>query len=528
MLELPFPTLDSVELYLVDVTDGKIVQQYQTGDLQAFALRPYPHRYFVFPLTLSAENSYRLFMRVKSAGNLTAVFYLWPPERYLLHSRDGYLGMALYFGMLAALFAYNLLLFFSLRDRLYLYYILFVAAMALAQGAWNGLFFEYLWPGFPAWANLSVLVGFCATGLFGAVFSRRFLQTARFAPRLDKVLLGSAVMFTILLPGVLLVPYQIHAMLTSLTGMIFSLAAVMSAIVCVRQGDTSARFFLLAWGILLIGTAALGARNLKLIPSNFFTLEAMLIGSVFEVLLLSFALADRISHLRRTKQQAESELIRMQQEKVQDLERLEHDLEQQVEIRTRELQDVAEQLRQQKEQLHSLALHDPLTGLANRHLLEKHARQAVMHADVEGQHMAVIMIDLDNFKPVNDRHGHDVGDELLKAAAERLKQTVRAGDTVARIGGDEFVVILDSVNKSADIEATCDKLFTRLTEPLSLDGLELAIEASFGVAVFPGDGTQYDVLLRNADKAMYQAKKATTDKISYASSITAEATSVSG
>lgn len=527
LLELPFPTLDSVELYLVDAASREIMQQYRTGDLQPFAHRPYPHRHFVFPLSLATVKPYHLFIRVKSAGNLTLSSYLWQPECYQLHSRDGYLGMALYFGILSALFAYNLLLFFSLRDRLYLYYILFVASMALAQGAWSGLFFEYLWPGFPVWANLSVVFGFCATGLFGAVFSRRFLQTSRYTPRLDKVLLGSATMFAVLLPGVLLIPYQIHAMLTSLTGMVFSLVAVMSAIICVRQGDTSARFFLLAWGILLIGTAALGARNLDLIPANFFTLEAMLIGSVLEVLLLSFALADRISHLRRTKQQAEAELLKMQQEKVRDLEKLEHELEYQVETRTRELQDIAEQLRQQKEQLHNMALRDPLTGLANRHLLEKHARQAVMHADVEGQHMAVIVIDLDNFKPVNDRYGHDVGDELLQVIAKRLKQAVRGGDMVSRLGGDEFVVVLDSVNKSSDIEAICDKLFNRITEPVCLGELELTIEASIGVAVFPEDGVQSDVLLRNADMAMYEAKKVVDKKICYASSITGAATSFS-
>ena len=301
LLELPFPTLDEVQLYLVDRDAGEVLARYTVGDRLPFAERPYPHRNFVFPLTFPARHHLSLYLRVASQGSLTVASTLWPPDRFVLKSREAYMASALYFGILGALLGYNLLLYFSLRERVYLYYVLFVGSMALAQGAWHGLFFEYLWPGSPRWANVAVVVGFDLTGLFAVIFSRAFLHSARYAPLLDRVMIACLVVFAAVLLTFPLLSYQFHAMVTSFTGMSFSVVAVIGGLRVLLQGVRSARFFLFAWTILLVGTAALGARNLGLVPTNVFTLHAMQIGSALEMLLLSFALAERIAELRRQK-----------------------------------------------------------------------------------------------------------------------------------------------------------------------------------------------------------------------------------
>ncbi|WP_296700825.1 7TM diverse intracellular signaling domain-containing protein [Thiocapsa sp. UBA6158] len=229
---------------------------------------------------------------------------LWQPSAFNSANSKAHLVLGLYFGIMLALFAYNSLLYLSLRDPVYLWYFLFVVSMAVAQGAWTGLFFAHLWPQWPAWGNVAAVVGFNLTGFFGAVFSRTFLDTRRYAPWADRALLVSAVVFAMLVIGAPWVPYQFHAMATSVAGLSFPLIAVAAGALGLRHGVTSARFFLLAWTILLVGTALLGARNLGLVPTSFLTRYAMQMGSALEMLLLSFALAERITELRRLAEHA--------------------------------------------------------------------------------------------------------------------------------------------------------------------------------------------------------------------------------
>lgn len=304
LLELPFPTLDEVRVYLVERDSGKLIQHLSAGDLRPFAERPYLHHNFVFPLDLPAAAQVDLYLRLETEGSMTLGTLLWRPEAFNAANSKANLILGLYFGIMLALFAYNGLLYLSLRDPVYLWYVLFVVSMAVAQGAWTGLFFAHLWPQWPAWGNVAAVVGFNLTGFFGAVFSRTFLDTRRYAPWADRALLVSAVVFATLAIGAPWVPYQLHAMSTSLAGLTFPLIAVAAGALGLRHGVTSARFFLLAWTILLVGTALLGARNLGLVPTSFLTRYAMQMGSALEMLLLSFALAERITELRRLAEHA--------------------------------------------------------------------------------------------------------------------------------------------------------------------------------------------------------------------------------
>ena len=156
-----------------------------------------------------------------------------------------------------------------------------------------------------------------------------------------------------------------------------------------------------------------------------------------------------------------------------------------------------------------LATHDALTDLPNRNLLNDRITQAIKHAGRAKLELAVLFIDLDNFKYVNDGYGHSVGDELLRVIAKELRAMVRTGDTVARLGGDEFVLLLDDLKSAAADAATISRnVLRRFSLPFTVEGREFTITASIGISLYPGDGQDSDTLLMNADAAMYHAKEA--------------------
>ncbi|MDO8388538.1 MAG: EAL domain-containing protein [Polaromonas sp.] len=154
------------------------------------------------------------------------------------------------------------------------------------------------------------------------------------------------------------------------------------------------------------------------------------------------------------------------------------------------------------------AHHDDLTGLPNRALLHERLQQELAHARRNGAQLALLFLDLDRFKAVNDTLGHDSGDQLLRVAAARLTACVRESDTVARLGGDEFVVLLTGLNNPLQAAALAGQILESLSQPFQISGSESFIGASIGVSVFPADGATADELLKNADIAMYRAKAA--------------------
>lgn len=162
--------------------------------------------------------------------------------------------------------------------------------------------------------------------------------------------------------------------------------------------------------------------------------------------------------------------------------------------------------KEQQRQLEHSAHYDALTGLPNRVLLADRLRQAMLHSQRRNQALAVVYLDLDGFKSVNDMHGHAVGDELLVALAHRMKSALRDGDTLARIGGDEFVAVIVDLEQPDDCEIVLDRLLQAAADPVLIDGHVLKVSASIGVTQSPQDGADADQLMRHADQAMYIAK----------------------
>ena len=186
-------------------------------------------------------------------------------------------------------------------------------------------------------------------------------------------------------------------------------------------------------------------------------------------------------------------------QKLQQIHEINTSLELSIAQRTSELQ-VA------NDELSNLASHDTLTGLANRKLLADHLQLALAGARRNNTQLALMFIDLDDFKPINDTLGHDFGDQLLKEAARRIQSCMRESDTVARFGGDEFIVLLPDIESPTDALAAAEKVRAMIGVPFELAGTGQHISASIGIAIFPEHGSDEGSLLRSADAAMYQAK----------------------
>ena len=162
------------------------------------------------------------------------------------------------------------------------------------------------------------------------------------------------------------------------------------------------------------------------------------------------------------------------------------------------------------ELLLNLALHDPLTGLPNRRQLETRLKDALQNVEADGTSVYVLYMDLDRFKPINDALGHDVGDLVLQEVGRRLQAAVRRGDTVARVGGDEFVVVLQKMESRSVVVAIVGSILTAMNKPISAGDHLLHVGISIGCAHHPCDGTEIADLLKHADAAMYQAKRSTS------------------
>ncbi len=171
------------------------------------------------------------------------------------------------------------------------------------------------------------------------------------------------------------------------------------------------------------------------------------------------------------------------------------------------VQDITERLNTERT-IHYMAHHDALTGLPNRRLMQDRLNQAILQARRNQSHVALLFLDLDRFKLVNDTLGHETGDYVLRDVAKRLMKVVREGDTVSREGGDEFVIILPDLEKPESAQLVANKILHELSQSIEVSGQELTVTASIGISHYPNDATDIQHLLKHADSAMYQAKDA--------------------
>lgn len=311
ILEMQFPLLDEFEVALV--YQGDIVYRFQTGDKYPYNHRPLADRYFLFPLDIPAGES-RLFIRASTKGTLNLPLKLWTESALWQARMVSLLAQGAFFGILLVMSIYNGFLFFATRDRSYLYYVIYVSMFAVHQACVRGFVFQYAWPEGIPWNDhiQDYFVIFTVTAAL--MFFKEFLSLSTQKPALNralKVLIWAWI--SVAAVGALL-DKSVLVWISSMGTVVSVVIAYVSAIVLWLQGFRPAKLFLLAWLCLLTSVLIYVTKNHGLLPSNFFTEYSLQIGSIIEVCLLSFALADRINYLKRNEQSATEMAIRAESE----------------------------------------------------------------------------------------------------------------------------------------------------------------------------------------------------------------------
>jgi PAS domain S-box-containing protein len=307
LLELAYPPLDRVELYLPDA-DGSGYRWLLGGDLMPFASRIVAHRNHVLPVRLEPGATRTLYLRLASQGTVSAPLYLWRPAALWQRDHVAYATLSLYFGLLIGLLLYNLLLFVSVRDIGYLHYVAFAGSMGIGLASLTGVGYEFLWPEAVWWNSVSPPVGLTASAIFGLLFARNFLSSRQRMPALDKVMLAQGGGWLLALAAALALPYRYSSWMVTVLAVVSVLTMVVVGVISVRRQFAGAKFFFTAWALLLLGVTTQSLHNTGVLPSNAFTANSLLIGSALEMVLLSFALGDRINVARRFKEQAQARI----------------------------------------------------------------------------------------------------------------------------------------------------------------------------------------------------------------------------
>ena len=471
-LDLGFTGVDRADLYLFEA--GRLVQQTPVRTTLPFDAKPLPARSQVIALNTRAGGHYVLLVRLESATALLVPLRFSRPARYLLAESQLQLVQGLISGVWLCLIVYALAQWSVVRERVFLNFAVASAAGAIFFLAYFGYGQQHLW-GASVWLNRNLWAPALLTMIgANAMFVHDALGLARIEPRLAlslRAVAGAAALAVLaLLTGLLDLPYA--AVAANLLGPWPPVLGTIAAVRSLQRGNRAAPFIIAGWSAVLLGTLVLMAVQRGWLALNFWTDHALQLAMTVEIILWMFVLATRAKDVRDS--------------------------------------DAAS--RRENELLHTLAFSDPLTGLLNRRGLYLALEQS-LPAALPASAVAVYLIDLDQFKPVNDQFGHDAGDELLVEVGRRLKAQLGALDLVARLGGDEFVVVVHKISDDASAQAFGGLLLSAMDRPFAVAGSLARVGATVGYALAPGDAHDLSNLLRYADAAMYQGKNAGRNRV---------------
>mgnify|MGYP000900407655 CR=1 FL=1 len=461
-LEIGKPGLDYLDLYIP--TPGGWVRK-PSGAMRGPESREVFHRTYVLILPTDFTPGAYCYLRVQSTISLNFALQLWRPTAYVAWVVADFFAFGIGFGVMLAMIGFNLFLYLTLRHRSYLLYVIYITSMLIHLCLLYGQATAFLDLGHGTSLHLIWFTAASSWVAAGA-FSRSFLETRHHTPRLDKAILAVMLTATCLpilgLVGLAELSKDINNTLLMVAPSICLAAAIQSW----RRGFGPAKYFIIAWSILLVGLTLYSLGGIY-IPRTFITRYTIPIGVAIESILLSLALGARISSWREER----------------------------------------EMLLERQNLLRHLSVTDGLTGLYNkRHLMDALGRE-MARAQRSGEPLSLLVLDVDDFKRFNDRHGHLEGDHVLLALARVLRGQARAGDFACRFGGEEFALVLPGTNLE-DARLVAERVRQAFAATPLTPGGQAAVHCTVSVGVaqmHPGDKDQE--LLARADRAMYQAKR---------------------
>lgn len=466
VLDIDYPVLNRVEIYLT--ANGQVLRQATLGSLQPFSQRPLLSRSHSLGMQLRPGQSYDLLLRIETRGAMVLPITMNKPTAWHSRAMNEQMLQGILTGVALCLLIYSLAQWVNLRDVLFIQYALLLMGSLLFSLHLFGLGTQYLWRDNP-WmeshaAGLSALMATCGSFLFIS----QALAGHRPKSLLLRTMRGGAILCAVLALAYALDLLSTRAItgVVSILGLVPALMGIPGAVQRARHGDAVGTSLLMAWLVYFVATATVIGVIRGWVPVNFWTLHSFQFGATLDMLLFMRVLG----------------------------------------LRTKALRLEALDANRERDVMRSLAHTDPLTGLPNRRGLNIALASALARCGPD-KLLAVYVMDLDGFKPVNDQHGHDVGDELLIAVTRRLQNHVRQSDVVARLGGDEFVVMTGQLASAQQAQELGHKLLDAFRTPFTLGDLQVQVGLTIGYAIAPDDSNDALGLIKLADAAMYSGKQ---------------------
>lgn len=595
-LMVDYPVLDHIDFF--DMHQGEMIDHASMGDWDPFSDRLIDHRSFVYPLSIAKGDIHKVFVRVETQGSMKVPMTLWEQDSFWLAQLPAMTFYGVFVGILLVMSVYNLFLFVSLRDWSYFFYSTLTLGTLGFNITIDGVAYQWLWPNAPLWHNLSMFVFNGVSCMSLALFALFYLNPDKKSiVRRGLVSLGALPPLLLLISFVLVFVsqswYQSMAGLNALMAIaVYGGSAVLVAST-IRRSGSQVLFFLLAWSAFILGGVFKAISLMGGLPNTLFFEYIHVFGAVIGVVVLSFALADKIRMEREAKELAQQQSIgnlkkffslyknasegifvldirgRLQSANpaflnllgvealdelrdvtksnngllldVSEYEKLLRIIQQEKEVvnyetqlhdshgkrlwvsvtarvtfdeekKREQIEGTLVDIHERKEfesELKQLATYDSLTGFLNRHAFEQQVKSLLRDIKATSSVAALLYLDLDQFKLVNDLCGHSAGDKLLQALSFRLQNKLQAYGTepmIARLGGDEFGILLPGHDEQHALEVAEDLRETVETFIFVWDGHRYPIGVSVGLVNIDAYHYSLEQLLMMADTACYMAK----------------------
>ena len=499
LVEIAYPVLDSIHVYIFQ--DGQLKEEVQLGDRLPFDARPIDHANFIFPVTTEQQQLTELYFRVDTTSSVQLPISIYSPTDLFESKYIEGMGQALFYGAMLIMSIYNFLLFLSLRDASYFYCAMYILSMASLLATIQGLTYMYLWPGNVTLNDATLVLSLSGMIFFPTLFFRSFLSLPETRPVLSRVLLVFTCLSILTAAGGFFLPYRFMIVTTILLVLGAIMTGFTAGILRWLDGYHAAKYFNIAWIFMFSAGALMAMNKFNLLPSNWWTQNIGQMGATMLVALLSFALANRMNYDRHLREVAQQESAQAQKTLLDHQIRANEDLDRIVRQRTEELEIANARLQE-------MSATDGLTTLLNRRAFEEVYEREFKRAYREKSSLAILMIDLDHFKKINDQHGHPFGDRCLVSTAKVIRANLRRPpDIAARYGGEEFILLLPNTDRDGAL-CVANNILSNLASNVVRDGnLALRLTASIGViSRVPDADISREALLKLADEQLYMAK----------------------
>ena len=312
LLNVDYPLIDYLDVYFV--RDGEILQVYHVGDKLPHEHRPIDHRNFLFPITLPEGEPTELYVRLETQGSVKMPLYLWEEAEFIKSDQSFMLGQGLFIGGMLIMFFYNLFLFVVVRNPAYIYYVVYLLFQMLAFSAWRGFGYQYLWPTWPLWNQISIVFFLGGTFTFALLFSIFFLDVRKHTPRLFYIMVTGVLTGLTIMISSFVGSYSFLLQICMIMLIVTVVLNLSAGVLAWRHGTHVARFYTCAWLIVASGFTMFALNYTGLLPSNFLTENAAQIGSAMEVALLSMAFGSFFTEERKAKSKAQTQLLEKMRE----------------------------------------------------------------------------------------------------------------------------------------------------------------------------------------------------------------------